>query len=87
MADQCKWGHDTRKPNSRDRSGYCRLCRKARNKQEYLKVRAAQDVVAIFQAAGAVFMDGDRLVSADELARQLVKVVGPTIKQKEGVLR
>jgi hypothetical protein len=46
-----------------------------------MKVQAAQDVVAIFQAAGAVFVDGDRqvTVSPEELAAQLVKVYGPIL--------
>lgn len=80
MADQCKWGHDTTKPNSRDASGYCRACRKERNQREWLKAKAARDVVNIFAAAGAVFMDGDREVSREELAAQLLKIVGPQMK-------
>ena len=69
MADTCKYGHDVTKPNSRDASGYCRLCRKNRNQREYLKLKAAADVVEVFRAAGIPVGDGD----VHELARQLVK--------------
>jgi hypothetical protein len=81
MADQCKYGHNTTAPNSRDASGFCRRCRKDRNQREYQKLRAAQDVVAMFEAAGCTFFDSDRqvTVSPEELAAQLVKVYGPVL--------
>lgn len=77
MADTCRWGHDTTKPNSRDAGGFCRQCRRERNQREYQKLRAAEAVVDIFTAAGAVYQDGDRPVSPKELVEQLVKLQLP----------
>lgn len=73
MADTCKWGHPTTAPDSRDGSGFCRQCKKEVNRREYLKAKAARDVVAAFQAAGASFVNGDHPVSPDELVAQLLK--------------
>lgn len=82
MEERCPKQHVIR--SSADRvNGYCRQCKRIYDREyrrrQKMKVQAANDVVAIFAAAGAVFKDGAREVSAQELAAQLVKVYGHTL--------
>ncbi len=86
MADTCKWGHPTPLTSDRDASGFCRQCKrivnqKARDKRKQLELanRAALDTVLAFQAAGAVFVNGDTPVTPEELAAQLVRLYGDKI--------
>ncbi len=78
MKEQCAHGHTIRSQADRSQ-GWCRECKRIYDRNYRARQKAladaARDVVAIFQAAGARFTDGDRPVSADEVAAQLVRVV------------
>jgi hypothetical protein len=55
------------------------VCRQQHNKREALRRKAAMTVCRRLESHGVNFMDGDRPVTADELAAQLLRVVADKI--------
>lgn len=70
VATECPKGHPTIIPESRDAQGYCRECRRERRTTQ----RAALNVVAIFEAAGAEFQRDGVPCDPDDVVRQLMKL-------------
>jgi hypothetical protein len=79
MSEQCPKGHPIK--SSADRiNGYCRRCKADYDREYQLKQKAARDVVRVFEAAGAVFVNDGVPVTPEEVAQQLLKVYGNSIK-------
>ncbi len=79
MTTQCPKGHEIRSQQDRDSQRYCARCRKEHNDRQTLKRKAAMDVCRGLEAYGVKFMDGDRPVTAEQVAEQLLKVYGSRI--------
>ena len=73
---RCPQGHEIRSNADRTVSGYCRECKRADDRLDRLKQRAALDVVKIFEAAGVRFQDNGVPIDAAEVARQFVVLYG-----------
>ncbi len=80
MTDEtCPKGHAIKSRQDRDSQGWCARCRKEHNERIALKRKAALDVCRGLEAYGVKFMDGDRPVSAEAVAKQLVEKYGQNI--------
>ena len=79
-ADHCPKGHPTPTASHRDAKGTCKECKRDYARERELKARAALDIVRVFEAAGCSFVAGDRAVTPEELAAQLVRLYGDNIQ-------
>jgi hypothetical protein len=79
QVDQCAKGHPTPTAAYRDKSNTCLECKREYDEKHRLKRKAAYDVCQGLAAYGVSYMDGDKPVTPEELAAQLVRLYGDKI--------